>query len=68
MITSLKIPFDEYATEEIPLEKVINIMAGDLQRIKVYAEKGFQIPQKIPVDVWNAYERLVELGFNQQLI
>jgi hypothetical protein len=68
MITSPKIPFDEYATEEIPLEKVINIMAGDLQRIKVYAEKGFQIPQKIPVDVWNAYERLVELGFNQQLI
>ncbi len=68
IVTSPQISFNEYATDEIPLEKVINIMVGDLQRIKVYAEKGFQIPQKMPLDVWQAYERLVELGFNKQLI
>lgn len=68
IVTSPQIPFSEYATNEIPLEKVINIMVGDLQRIKVYAEKGFQIYQEIPGEVWKAYERLVEFGFNKQLI
>ena len=51
-----------------PLEKVINIMVGDLQRIKIYPAKGFQTYQQIPDDVWQAYERLVELGFDKQLI
>ena len=50
------------------MERVIQIMVGDLQRIRIYAEKGFQIPQYIPGQVWNAYERLVEAGFDQQLI
>jgi hypothetical protein len=43
-------------------------MAGDLQRIKVYAEIGFQIYQEIPPNVWNAYEQLVKSGFNEHLI
>jgi len=58
----------EYATDEIPLEKVINIMAGDLQRIKLYPSKGFQIHQEIPAPVWNAYEKLLSLGFDKHLI
>ena len=48
--------------------KVINIMIGDLQRIRIYAEKGFQVYQEIPVEVWRAYEKLVALGFDQQLV
>ncbi len=68
IVTSPQISFKEYPTEEIPLEKVINIMAGDLQRIRVYAERGFQIYQEVPDDVWKAYEQLVELGYNTQLI
>jgi len=68
MVTSPIIAFEHYANEEIPMEKVINIMVGDLQRIKVYPEKGFQIPQEIPADIWHAFERLVQLGFNKQLI
>jgi uncharacterized SAM-binding protein YcdF (DUF218 family) len=67
-VTSPQISFERYPTDEIPVERVINIMVGDLQRIKVYAEKGFQVYQEIPVSVWNAYERLVELGFDKQLI
>ena len=42
-------------------------MVGDLQRIKLYAEKGFQVHQEIPDDVWQAFERLVALGFDKQL-
>jgi uncharacterized SAM-binding protein YcdF (DUF218 family) len=68
IVTSPQISFANYPTEEIPLEKVINIMVGDLQRIKVYAEKGFQVYQEIPDYVWRAYEQLVSLGFDKQLI
>jgi hypothetical protein len=43
-------------------------MVGDLQRIRVYAEKGYQIYQEIPDDVWAAYEELVRAGYNQHLV
>lgn len=68
LVTSPQIPFDKYATEVIPLEWVINIMIGDLQRIKLYPVKGFQIYQHIPKEVWNACEKLIEAGFNKHLI
>jgi uncharacterized SAM-binding protein YcdF (DUF218 family) len=68
LVTSPQIAFEAYPTDEIPLEKMINIMVGDLQRIKVYPEKGFQVYQEIPDDVWEAYEQLVKLGFDQHLI
>ena len=68
VVTSPQIHFEAYANAEISMEKVINIMVGDLQRIKLYPEKGFQIYQPIPDDVWQAYEHLVAAGFDQQLI
>lgn len=68
MVTSPQISFENYATDEIPAEQVINIMCGDLHRIKLYAEKGFQIYQEIPTDVWEAYEQLVKSGFDEHLI
>jgi uncharacterized SAM-binding protein YcdF (DUF218 family) len=68
LVTSPQIPFEQYATDEIPLERVINIMTGDLQRIKLYPAKGFQVYQEIPGTVWSAYERLVESGFDKHLV
>ena len=68
VVTSPQISFNLYPTEEIPLEKVINIIVGDLQRIKIYAEKGFQIHQKIPADIWHAMEQLVKMGYNKHLV
>jgi len=68
VITSPQISFDDYPNENIPADRVIEIMAGDLQRIKEYPAKGFQIYQEIPANVWNAFERLVELGFDGHLI
>lgn len=68
VVTSPQISFAEYPTEEISMEKVINIMVGDLQRIKIYPEKGFQIYQDIPTKVWDTYEKLVALGFDEHLI
>jgi uncharacterized SAM-binding protein YcdF (DUF218 family) len=67
-VTSPQISFEDYPTPELPMEKVINIMIGDLQRIRLYAEKGFQVYQDIPAEVWRAYEKLVAVGFDQQLV
>ncbi len=68
LVTSPQISFEEYPTDEILIEKVINIMVGDLQRIKIYPEKGFQIYQDIPDEILDAYERLVTLGFDKHLV
>jgi hypothetical protein len=43
-------------------------MVGDLQRIRLYPEKGFQIYQEIPENVMKAYEQLISMGFNKHLI
>jgi uncharacterized SAM-binding protein YcdF (DUF218 family) len=68
VVTSPQISFENYPTEEIPLERVINIMAGDLQRIKFYPGKGFQVYQEIPADIWQAFEQLVASGFDKHLM
>lgn len=48
IVTSPPISFEDYPNEEISKDKVINIMVGDLQRIKLYPGRGFQIFQEIP--------------------
>lgn len=68
VVTSPQISYDDYFTPELPEELVINIMVGDLQRIKLYPAFGFQIPQEIPPDVWDAYEALVTMGYTKHLI
>ena len=67
IVTSPQLSFEDYPNEEIPMQRVINIMVGDLQRIKIYPAKGFQIPMDIPEEVWAAYEQLVAWGFTEHL-
>ena len=67
-VTSPQISFDDYPAGEITLEKMIQIMVGDLQRIKIYPEKGFQIEQHIPEEVWQAYESLVAAGYGEAIV
>ena len=68
VVTAPQVSFEEYPNETITKNDVINIMVGDTQRLRVYAQPGYQIPQEIPVDVWMAYEELVRRGFTSQLI
>lgn len=68
IVSSPPISFADYSTPQLPKELVINIMVGDLQRIRDYPAKGFQIAQEIPADVWQAYEKLVALGYDKHLI
>lgn len=68
LVTSPLLSFEEYPTNDIPVDKLINMMVGDLQRIKLYPEKGFQVYQEIPYEVWEAYEELVAMGYDKQLV
>ncbi|MFC5412668.1 YdcF family protein [Larkinella bovis] len=71
-VTSPQASFEEYldpfSNPDLSPEQVINSMVGDLQRIREYPRKGFQIPQEIPPAVWAAFEALVAAGFDQHLI
>jgi uncharacterized SAM-binding protein YcdF (DUF218 family) len=68
MVTSPRISFEDYPSEHISMEEVIHIMVGDLHRIDIYARKGFQVPQHIPPDVWEAYHLLVKKGFTGHMV
>lgn len=69
IVTSPSISMEEYSDEvNAPGDRWMHTMTGDLQRIKEYPKKGFQIEQEIPDDVWGAYEYLVSLGYNKRLI
>lgn len=70
VVTSPQLSYEEYMQEMSPEDKSGSIasIVGDVQRIKEYATKGFQIPQDIPDDVWSAYEKLVSLGFSKWLV
>lgn len=72
IVTSPRTSFDDYlaaySNETLSADDVVSIMVGDLQRIKVYPEMGFQIPQEIPADVWEAYGELVKAGYDRHLV
>ena len=72
VVTSPQFSFDEYlkshSNRALSEAEVVSIMVGDLQRIRLYPEKGFQIPQEIPEEVWAAYEALVAAGYDKHLI
>lgn len=68
VVTSPNISFYQYPNADISKEDVINIMVGDLQRIKIYPDKGFQTYQEIPQKVWDAYEQLVKFGYASHLL
>lgn len=69
IVTSPPISMAEYPNESNSVgEHWIHALVGDLQRIKVYPTKGFQIEQEIPAEVWQAFEYLVKLGYTNRLI
>jgi len=72
IVTSPQVSFRdylaEYANRNLSTADVVSIMVGDLQRIKLYPARGYQIAQEIPDDVWGAFEGLVRAGYNKYLI
>jgi uncharacterized SAM-binding protein YcdF (DUF218 family) len=65
---SLPMPLDEYVAAIGDVDRVLNMLVGDTQRIEVFAVRGFAIPQPIPAEVRAAFRRLVEAGYTERLV
>jgi uncharacterized SAM-binding protein YcdF (DUF218 family) len=59
---------DTYVHSIGDVNKVISMLVGDTQRIRVYAQRGFAIPQDVPSTVDLAYTRLVNAGYTNRLL
>ncbi|PYQ44891.1 MAG: hypothetical protein DMF77_06030 [Acidobacteria bacterium] len=68
LVTSPQIGFDDYPNADISRDDVIHIMLGDLQRLIVYAQRGWSAPQEMPAEVTAAFERLVAAGYTRRLL
>lgn len=66
--SSQRTPLADYVRSIGDADRVINMLVGDTQRITVYAERGFAIPQDVPAGVESAYDRLVEAGYTSRLV
>lgn len=71
-ITSPQLSINEYINNSVKQgldeKTIIDVIVGDFQRIEVYAERGYQIPQAIPDDVRKAFNALVNLGYSSELV
>lgn len=56
------------ADDSVDKAEALNLMAGDLQRMKVYADRGFQAPAHVPTEVWAAYEEVVAAGYDKYVL
>lgn len=67
-VTSPLIPMRAYPTPEIPLSMAVEAMVGDVQKIREYPARGFQIPMEMPADAWAAFVLLARAGFDAFLL
>lgn len=67
IVTSMNISCEEYNKMAIQnnLPNWIELMVGDVQRMKVFAKKGWQVEVDMPDDVWSAYEEMVKRGYDK---
>jgi uncharacterized SAM-binding protein YcdF (DUF218 family) len=67
-VTSPPISFDDYPNAQISRAALIHLIVGDMQRILVYPDMGYQIAQETPPAVLAAYEALVAQGYTRELL
>lgn len=71
-VTSPQVTIPEYlrrAREQGITENAsVSVIVGDFQRIELYAKLGYQLPQYIPEEAWEAYHKLVAMGYDKQLV
>jgi len=68
VVTSPQMDFEAYPSGDITREDVIHIMVGDLQRLMLYAERGWSARQGIPDEVMDAFQGLVAAGYTRRLL
>ena len=70
-VTSPQVTIPEYLEDAkkqgVSENASISVIVGDFQRMDLYAKKGYQLPQHIPEQAWEAFRQLVEMGYDRQL-
>ena len=70
-VTSPRVTIPEYLArakdQGISENASISVIVGDFQRMDLYAKLGYQLPQEIPQEAWDAFHALVALGYDKQL-
>lgn len=70
-VTSPQVTMEAYLSragdQGISENAAVSVIVGDFQRMDLYAQKGWQVPQEIPPEAWAAFHALVEQGFDKQL-
>ena len=70
-VTSPQVSIPDYLADAVKQgvteEAAISVIVGDFQRMDLYAQKGFQLPEFIPQSAWDAFDELVKMGYDKQL-
>ena len=70
-VTSPQVTIPEYLAaarrQGISENASISVIVGDFQRMDLYAKLGYQLPQEIPQEAWDAFHQLVAMGYDKQL-
>ena len=70
-VTSPQVTIADYLADArrqgVTENAAVSVIVGDFQRMDLYAKKGYQLPQYIPEEAWEAFHRLVSMGFDKQL-
>ena len=70
-VTSPQVTLPQYLAEAlrqgITEHAAICVIVGDFQRMDLYARLGYQLPQFIPSQAWDAFHQLVSMGYDSQL-
>ncbi|MCI6486769.1 MAG: YdcF family protein [Candidatus Limivicinus sp.] len=72
IVTSPQLDLDKYIARSVAQglseQTVIDVIVGDFQRMEVYAERGYQIPQVIPDEQRRCFAELVAAGCTSELV
>jgi hypothetical protein len=70
-VTSPQVSIPEYLDrakiQGVSENASVSVIVGDFQRMDLYAKLGYQLPQFIPEEAWQAFHALVAMGFDRQL-
>jgi DUF218 domain len=68
-VTSQQIGFDEYCAADIPVSRILSMLAGEALRLKNYAATGLiDLDEPVPADLLEAANALQAAGFNSRTL
>jgi len=68
-VTSQQIGFDDYCAGDIPVTRILSMLAGEALRLEAYAASGLiDLDEPVPADRLNAARALQAAGFSSRAV